>query len=134
MPKYICFFSYTREAGKAMIEKPTDRVAAAKALVESAGGKMECFYWMHGHHDGFFIADYKDGMSAAAVAAAAGSTGAITQIETLSRGIQISPAMGIENSPPWLRFGLFRPDEASLQLLLEPVRIAADVKRHGVMQ
>jgi drug/metabolite transporter (DMT)-like permease len=52
----------------------------------------------------------------------------------LSRGIQISPAMGIENSPPWLRFGLFRPDEASLQLLLEPVRIAADVKRHGVMQ
>ena len=49
MPKYICFFSYTREAGKAMIEKPTDRVAAAKALVESVGGKMECFYWMHGH-------------------------------------------------------------------------------------
>src|SRR5438067_1995262 len=61
MPKYICFFSYTREAGKAMIEKPTDRVAAAKALVESVGGKMECFYWMHGHHDGFFIADYQDG-------------------------------------------------------------------------
>src|SRR5437773_1065966 len=59
MPKYICFFSYTREAGKAMIEKPTDRVAAAKALVESVGGKMECFYWMHGHHDGFFIADYQ---------------------------------------------------------------------------
>ena len=82
MPKYICFFSYTREAGQAMIEKPTDRVGAAKALVESVGGKMECFYWMHGHHDGFFIADYKDGMSAAAVAAAAGSTGAITQVET----------------------------------------------------
>ena len=43
---------------------------------------MECFYWMHGHHDGFFIADYKDGMSAAAVAAAAGSTGGINQVET----------------------------------------------------
>jgi uncharacterized protein with GYD domain len=55
MPKYMCFFSYTREAGQAMIEKPTDRVAAAKALVESIGGKMECFYWMHGHHDGFFM-------------------------------------------------------------------------------
>ena len=57
MPKYICFFSDTRDAAKAMIEKPTDRVAAAKALVEAVGGKMECFYWMHGHHDGFFIAD-----------------------------------------------------------------------------
>ena len=82
MPKYICFFSYTRDAAKAMIEEPTDRVAAAKALVESIGGKMESFYWMHGHHDGFFIADHKDGMSAAAVAAAAGSTGAITEVET----------------------------------------------------
>lgn len=82
MPKYICFFSYTRDATKAMIEKPTDRVAAAKALVESVGGKMECFYWMQGHHDGFFIAEYKDGMSAAAVVAAAGSAGAITQGET----------------------------------------------------
>lgn len=82
MPKYICLFSYTRDSTKAMIDKPTDRVAAAKALVESVGGKLECFYWMHGHHDGLFIADYKDGVSATAVAAAAGSTGAITQVET----------------------------------------------------
>lgn len=82
MPKYICFFSYTRDAAKAMIDRPTDRAAAAKALVESVGGKMECFYWMQGDHDGFFIADYDDGMSAAAVAAAAASTGAITHVET----------------------------------------------------
>src|SRR6185503_14874479 len=74
MPKYISFFSYTRDAVNAMIAKPSDRGAAAKALVESVGGKLECFYWMHGPHDGFFIADYKDGASAAAVAAAAGST------------------------------------------------------------
>jgi uncharacterized protein with GYD domain len=82
MPKYISFFSYTRDAASAMIAKPSDRGAAAKALVESVGGKLECFYWMHGPHDGFFIADYKDGASAAAVAAAAGSTGAITNLET----------------------------------------------------
>lgn len=82
MAKFICFFSYTRDAAKAMIEKPTDRVAAARALVEAVGGKMECFYWMQGHHDGFFIADYKDAVTAAAVAAAAGSTGAITHVET----------------------------------------------------
>jgi uncharacterized protein with GYD domain len=82
MPKYICFFSYSRDAAKAMIEKPTDRGAAAKALVESVGGKLECFYWMHGEHDGFFIAEYKDGMTAAAVVAAAGSTGAISRGET----------------------------------------------------
>jgi uncharacterized protein with GYD domain len=82
MPKYICFFSYTPHAAKAMIEKPTDRAAAAKALIESVGGKMECFYWMQGRHDGLFIADYKDGVSAAAAVAAAASTGAITQVES----------------------------------------------------
>jgi uncharacterized protein with GYD domain len=82
MAKYICFFSYTHDAARAMIEKPTDRGAAARALVEAVGGKLECFYWMQGNHDGFFIADYRDSMSAAAVAAAAGSTGAITHVET----------------------------------------------------
>ena len=82
MPKYICFFTYTRDAAKAMIEKPSNRVAAAKALVEAAGGKLECFYWMQGQQDGFFIADYKDGVSAAAVAVAAGSSGALTHVDT----------------------------------------------------
>jgi uncharacterized protein with GYD domain len=43
---------------------------------------MEAFYWMHGRHDGFIIADYPDGKSVAALAAAAASTGAITQTET----------------------------------------------------
>jgi uncharacterized protein with GYD domain len=82
MPRYICYFSYTHSAARAMIEKPTDRAAAAKALVESVGGTMDCFYWMQGHHDGFFIADFKDGTTAAAVAAAAASTGAISQVES----------------------------------------------------
>ena len=52
----------------------------------------------------------------------------------LSRGIQISPDMGIEYSPPRSRLGLFRSNEASLQLLFEPVRIAPDIQRDGVMQ
>jgi uncharacterized protein with GYD domain len=82
MPKYITFFSYTRESAEAMMERPSDRTAAAGALVESVGGKMEAFYWMHGKHDGFIIASYSDGASAAALATAAASTGAIAQTET----------------------------------------------------
>ena len=61
MPRYITFFSYTRESAKAMMERPSDRTAAARALVESVGGQMEAFYWMHGKHDGFIIASYPDG-------------------------------------------------------------------------
>ncbi len=65
-----------------MMERPSDRTAAARALVESVGGQMEAFYWMHGNHDGFIIASYPDGARAAALAAAAAGAGAITQVET----------------------------------------------------
>lgn len=82
MPRYITFFSYTGEAAKAMIERPSDRSAAAKALVESIGGTMESFYWMQGHHDGFLITSLPDGVSAAALAAAVGSTLVIKGVET----------------------------------------------------
>src|SRR5207245_3205571 len=76
MPRFITFFSYTAESAKAMIERPSDRSAAAKALVESLGGTQEAFYWMQGKHDGFLITSLPDGVAAAALAAAVGATGA----------------------------------------------------------
>ena len=82
MPKYITFFSYSADAMKAMIEKPSDRSAAAKALTESLGGTMEAFYWMHGKHDGFLITNLPDGVAASALAAAVGATGAVGGLET----------------------------------------------------
>jgi uncharacterized protein with GYD domain len=82
MPKFITFFSYTGDAAKALIENPSDRTAAARALTESGGGTIEAFYWLHGTHDGFLITDLPDGATATALAAAAGATGAITDFET----------------------------------------------------
>ena len=82
MPRYITFFSYTGESAKAMIEHPSDRSAASKALVESLGGTQEAFYWMQGRHDGFLIAKLPDSVVAAALAAAVGSTGAVAGLET----------------------------------------------------
>ena len=82
MARYITFFSYTGDAAKAMIQHPSDRSAAARALVESLGGTMEAFYWMQGRHDGFLIGTLPDGVAAAALAAAVGSTGAIVGVET----------------------------------------------------
>ena len=82
MPKYLTFFSYTSTAAKAMIERPTDRTAAVKALVESIGGKLESFYWMSGDHDGFIIASYPDTTTAAALSVAVASTGAVQGLQT----------------------------------------------------
>ena len=82
MPRFITFFSYTAESAKAMIERPSDRSAAGKALVESLGGTQEAFYWMQGKHDGFLISNVPDGVTASALAAAVGASGAISRIET----------------------------------------------------
>ena len=82
MPKFITFFSYTADSAKAMIDRPSDRSAAVKTLVEAMGGTLEGFYWMHGKHDGFVLSDLPDGVSAAAVAAAVGATGAVAGVET----------------------------------------------------
>jgi uncharacterized protein with GYD domain len=82
MAKFITFFSYTGAAAKAMIDHPTDRSAAAKALVESLGGTMDSFYWMQGKHDGFLITTLPDGVSASALAMAVGATGAISGLQS----------------------------------------------------
>src|SRR4051795_79372 len=82
MPRYITFFSYTGEAAKAMIERPSDRTAAARTLAESVGGTLDGFFWMQGKHDGFLLTTLPGAVAAAALAAAAGSTGAITGFET----------------------------------------------------
>ena len=82
MPRFITFFSYTAESEKAMIDRPSDRSAAAKAAVESLGGRQEAFYWMQGKHDGFLIAELPDGVAAAALAVAVGATGAVGGLET----------------------------------------------------
>ena len=82
MPRYITFFSYTGASAAAMIEHPSDRSAASKALVESLGGTQEAFYWMQGKHDGFIIASLPDGVAAAALAAAVASTGAVGGLDT----------------------------------------------------
>jgi uncharacterized protein with GYD domain len=82
MPRFITFFSYTAAATKSMVERPSDRSAAGKALVESLGGTQEAFYWIQGEHDGFLISNMPDGVSTAALSAAVGAAGAVDRIQT----------------------------------------------------
>ena len=82
MPRFITFFAYSPESTRALIDRPSDRSAAAKALVESLGGTQEAFYWMQGKHDGFLITNLPDGVAASALAAAVGASGAIVSAET----------------------------------------------------
>ena len=67
MAKYAMFFTYTSDAWARMINSPGDRAAAARQMVEAAGGTLECIYWMLGEHDGLAIVDLPDSVGAAAV-------------------------------------------------------------------
>ena len=81
MPKYAAFFKAKAETIAAMMENPSDRYAAVKRLTDSAGGKLESYYWMFGHYDGFAIFEAPDAKAVAAVVLAITSTGAFA-VET----------------------------------------------------
>ncbi len=82
MPKYVSFFSYTGEAWRAMVARPGNRAAAARALLEEIGGQMESFYWMFGEWDGFVVYDVPDAATAAAFSGRVTSSGLIGEFQT----------------------------------------------------
>jgi uncharacterized protein with GYD domain len=82
MAKYAVFFSLTGETIARFIDNPSDRAAAARALVEPAGGKLEGYYFMFGPDDGLVIFDLPDSTTAAAISLAISSTGAFERVRT----------------------------------------------------
>ena len=76
MPTFIVTGNYTTSAIQGMLESPSDREAAARALVEAAGGTLETFYLTTGDNDFSIkvtIDDAKDLMAALMAAAASGA-------------------------------------------------------------
>jgi uncharacterized protein with GYD domain len=82
MPKYISFFTYTGEAWRRMVERPGNRAAAARRLIEEIGGSMETFYWMLGSWDGFVVYEVPDAATAAAFSGRVTSSGLLREIKT----------------------------------------------------
>jgi uncharacterized protein with GYD domain len=78
MPKYLTIASYTAEGAKGLFkEGGSARRAAVEKLVESAGGRLEAFYFAFGENDVYSLADLPDHASAAAVALAVTASGAV---------------------------------------------------------
>ena len=82
MPMYLTRFSYTPETWARLIQHREDRQAAAKAYIESVGGKLHGFWYAFGEHDGYNLWEAPDNVSMAAVAVAIGAGGALTSFET----------------------------------------------------
>ena len=82
MPMYLTRFSYTPETWARLISNPEDRRSAAKAYIESVGGKLHGFWYAFGEHDGYNLWEAPDNVSMAAVAVAIGAGGALSSFET----------------------------------------------------
>jgi uncharacterized protein with GYD domain len=83
MAKYLVKASYSAEGIKGVLkEGASQRVSVVKAMMEGLGGSMEAFYFSFGDSDLYVLADLPDNTAAAAVAAAVGSSGALSSYQT----------------------------------------------------
>jgi uncharacterized protein with GYD domain len=79
MSKFLIEASLTtRGVQGVQAEGGTARQAAVTKAVESVGGRLESFYFGFGDRDVFVIAEFPDNESAAALAVAVNSSGAVT--------------------------------------------------------
>jgi len=84
MAKYLLKVSYSAEGMKGVMkEGGTSRVTAIEKILDSAGGSLESFHFAFGADDVYVIAEVPDQATAMAVAAAVGSSGAISSYETV---------------------------------------------------
>lgn len=83
MPRFIVTGCYTSTAMKAMIDKPSDREAAARAIVEAAGGTLESFYLTTGDNDFSIKVTIDDVTDLLAGLLVTGASGAVCNLKTI---------------------------------------------------
>ena len=83
MPLFITYASYSHSGVKGMVDKPSDRTAVIKALVEKAGGKFVAMYFTTGSNDVVLITEAPDGSDAVATGMAVAASGSLSRIETV---------------------------------------------------
>jgi len=84
MPKYLLQVSYTAEGAKGLVKDGgSKRRDAARSLIESLGGKLECFYFAFGDTDVFAIADMPDHATMTSAALAVTASGAASGKTTI---------------------------------------------------
>ena len=83
MARYIVTGSYTAAAMKGMITKPSDRAAAAGALIAGSGGRLESFFLTTGDHDFLMIIQSDNLPHMLASLMVASASGAVSGLKTV---------------------------------------------------
>src|SRR6266496_3636910 len=82
MAFYLTRFSYTPETWARLMKNPEDRRDAARAYIESVGGKLHGFWYAFGAYDGYNLWEAPDNVAMAAAAIALSGGGAHSKFET----------------------------------------------------
>ena len=82
MPHYLLRWQLKDSTTKNLVENPHDRTAQAINLVTGFGGKLHSYYFALGDYDGIAVAEFDDGVTAAACSMGAAATGAFSRFET----------------------------------------------------
>jgi len=83
MAHFVMLGCYSQPAISAMIKKPSDRSAAARAISEAVGGKLLSFHITRGKYDWVATVDAPDANSVMAVKLAVLASGAVSKVEIL---------------------------------------------------
>jgi uncharacterized protein with GYD domain len=108
VPRFIVTGCYTGAAFKGMIANPSDREAAARGLIETAGGRLETYYMTTGATDFTFTAVMDDAADLLAGLMAAASAGAISGVRT-QRAFTAAEFMEIQKKAGGLAAGYKAP-------------------------
>lgn len=82
MPFYLYQLAYSSDAIKAMVNKPQDREAAARKLIEALGGKLHHLFFAFGEYDVVCLIEGPDDKFMMAGAAAVASAGTVSKSAT----------------------------------------------------
>ncbi len=82
MPSYLVQASYTVEALAAMMKSPQNRTEVVRKAIEKLGGSLTGLWLSFGDQDVVCIIDMPDNISAAALALAIASGGALKSTKT----------------------------------------------------
>jgi uncharacterized protein with GYD domain len=83
MPLFLSQVAYSEEGWQALVSNPQNRLEAIRPVVDKLGGRIVNAYFAFGDYDFVVISEFKDNISAAALAIAASAGGAIKSIKTI---------------------------------------------------
>ena len=84
MPLYMVQESYSVASVASMVASPQDRTALVREMIERIGGRLHGLWFALGEFDVIAIIELPDHVSAAALAMAIGSSGAMSAYRTTS--------------------------------------------------